>query len=299
MIGSGDFENMKIGLLAPDSKRPNLALMKISAYEKERGNEVFLNFPLQKVGYTYASLLYSWTLDPIANLIGGSKYPEICLPPEIDKCFPDYSLYPQIDYSLGYTYKACPRKCWFCIVPKQLQDKNHYSIWTFHNPKFKKICLLNNNTLADPRWRETFQEIWDADLKIRDENGYDLRLITEESANYISKTKFETYIHCAWDLPKDEEKILSGINFLLKAKAKKLMCYVLIGHTTHKENLYRVLSLKALKILPFVMPLNKFDFYQRRFARWINRRYYEFIRWEDYDKAEKQIKPLIAQEILL
>ena len=143
-------DEVKINLLAPDSNMSNLACMKISSYHKAKGDEVTFNFPLQPADYTYASILFSWTPDPYANMIGGSKYPQIFLPDDINKCFPDYSLYPNLDYSLGYTYRACPRKCWFCVVPLQCQDKTHYSISTFHNPKFKKICLMNNNTLADP-----------------------------------------------------------------------------------------------------------------------------------------------------
>jgi len=97
---------MKINILTPDSKRANLAAMKISAWHKANGDDVMLNFPLRKADFTYASVLFKWTADPIADLVGGSKYPERKLDPEIDKMFPDYSLYPHLDCSIGYTYKA-------------------------------------------------------------------------------------------------------------------------------------------------------------------------------------------------
>jgi len=273
--------------MTPDSKRANLAAMKISAWHKQQGDNIYLNFPLCNADFTYASILFNWTLDPIADLIGGSKYPHIKLDPEIDIMKPDYDLYPNIDYSLGYTYKACPRTCEFCVVPKQHNEETHYSIWTFHDPKFKKICLLNNNTLADPQCRETFQEIIEANLILKDENGYDLRFMTEEYANYLSKIKFDGYLHCAWDYPEHEKEILRGLVFLRKANIKNIMCYVLIGHTTHKDNYYRVIKLKNMGIDPFVMPLDKHDSYQKQFARWVNHKaIFKTVKWEDYDPTK-------------
>lgn len=128
---------IKINIMT-DSIKPNLAAMKISAWHKTNGDEVYLNFPLIMADFTYASMFFDWNPDPFADIIGGPKYPESKLDPEIDAMKPDYSLYPQIDYSLGYTYKACPRTCDFCIVPKQKNSEQHYSIWAFHDPKFKK-----------------------------------------------------------------------------------------------------------------------------------------------------------------
>jgi len=268
--------------MTPDSKKPNLAAMKISSWHKQQGDKVFLNFPLCKADFTYASVLFDWTYDPYADLVGGSKYPKSKLDPEIDSMKPDYSLYSDIDYSLGYTYKACPRTCDFCIVPKQHNEETHYSIWTFHDPKFKKICLLNNNTLADPYWRHTFCEIQEAKLSLI-EHGFDARLITEEAAVVLSKVKFLGYLHTAWDYIEHEIEILRGLNNLQKAGIKRVMVYILIGHTTHEENYYRVMKIRNMGYDPFVMPLNKFDFYQKRFARWVNyKAIFKSVNWQDY-----------------
>ena len=276
---------MKISILTPDSKMPNLAAMKISAWHKAQGDQVELNFPLMKADFTYASVLFKETPDPVnAELIGGSKYPEIKLDPEIDNMMPDYSLYPDIDYSLGYTYKACPRTCEHCVVPKQHNEEKHYSIWDFHDPKFKKICLMNNNTLADLNWRDTFNEIIETKLKVIDQNGYDARLITEEVAEYMSRLKFDNMIHVAWDYPEHEIEVLIGLCNLTKyIKPYRISCYVMIGHTTHEENLGRVSALYAMGINSFVMPLNKRDRYQQNFARWVNHTAtFKTVAWKDY-----------------
>lgn len=266
-----------------DSVKPNLAAMKISAFHKSMGDDVNVNFPLLKADFTYASLLFSWTPDPYADIIGGSKYPHVRLDPEIEKLKPDYTLYPQIDYSLGYTYRACPRTCDFCIVPKQKNSEEHHSIWSFHDPKFKKICLLNNNTLADPYWRDTFEEIIDAGLLV-EEQGFDARLITEEAANYIRRLKFVSHIHIAWDFMEHEKEVRKGICNLINAGVKNVMCYVLIGNTTEDEDLYRVLVLwQEYGIDPFVMPLDKHNYYQKRFARWVNHKaIFNTVAWKNY-----------------
>ena len=274
---------MRIGILTPDSKRPNLAAMKISAFHKQMGDIVELNFPLIRADFTYASLLFSKTADPHADMIGGPKYPKSKLDPEIEAMRPDYSIYPGIDYSMGYTYRACPRACDFCIVPQQDNPETHHSIYEFHDSRFKKICLMNNNTLADPQWRETFQEIIDAGLTVKDENGYDARLITDESAWYMSQIKWEGLIHLAWDYPDHKADVLRGIKRLLRHKVKNLMVYVLIGETTHKENIYRVLRLKSMGVDSFAMPMDKADPYQKRFARWVNHKaIFKTVEWKDY-----------------
>src|SRR5699024_890666 len=38
------------------------------------------------------------------------------LPDEIEKCFHDYSIYPQFDFAVSMTSRGCPRGCSFCHV---------------------------------------------------------------------------------------------------------------------------------------------------------------------------------------
>lgn len=275
---------MRISILTPDSPRPNLAAMKISAWHKAQGDTVELNFPLFGADFTYASVLFDWTPDPLADLIGGPKYPHIKLDPEIEAMRPDYNLYRDLDYSLGYTYRACPRTCDFCIVPNQDNPETHHSIWSFHDERFKKIDLLNNNTLADPQWRKTFSEIIDAKLILK-EHGMDARLMTHEAADYLSHIKIDGYLHVAWDYIEHEAEVLRGLRCLLKAGIKRIMCYVLIGHTTHKENHYRVTLLNDMGVDPYVMPLDKKMRYQYHFARWVNHKaIFKTVKWKDYKR---------------
>ena len=121
-------------------------------------------------------------------------------------------------------------------------DVEHHSIWDFHDTILDTICLLNNNTFQDPRWLETFEEIWAAGLKVRDENRYDLRLLDDEKAAALHRTIWVTPLHFAWDRMTDEQLIKRGLNLLAKHKMRNTRhgVYVLIGfNTTMAEDLYR------------------------------------------------------------
>lgn len=249
---------MKISLLT-DAPRHNLALMKLSAYHKAQGDEIILNLPLWHGDYTYASILFSKNnKNYFASQCGGPAIESSKLPTEIENCRPDYSLY-NLDYSLGYTFRPCFNSCGFCKVPKMDHpDVEHHSIWEFHDSKFKKICILNNNTFQDSRWKETFEEIWDADLTVIDENGYDIRLLDDEKIDAIKKTKFHGKVHFAWDRMNDEPLIIHGLELLKKYKIHNARFYVLIGYnTSEEEDFYRCQKLADYGMRPYIMPFNQ------------------------------------------
>ena len=164
------------------------------------------------------------------------------------------------------------------VVPQQDNPGIHFSIWTFHQPRFKKICLLNNNTFSDPQWKNTFEEIWDADLMVRDENGYDLRLIDDEKARALKKTKFvKRLIHFSWDLMQDEKNILRAFEVLKRHKLARhnSIVYVLIGYnTTNDEDFYRLQKIHDFNMSPYVMPYDKKDRHLYALKRFIDQRCY-------------------------
>jgi len=279
---------MRIGLLT-DAPRHNLALMKISQWHKGQGDEVILGKPADVVGCDVVYGSYLFRQRDNAHIVGGPGVsPIIRLSPQVEDTYPDYSLF-NIDYSLGYTWEYCPRHCKFCIVPKQNNPKIHRSIWEFHNPKFQKICLLNNNTFSDPQWRETFEVIWTADLTVIDENGYDLRLLDEEKVEVLKRTKFKGLIHFAWDRLKDQDRISNGL-YLARSLRSKSLVYVLTGFdTTIEEDIYRCQIIHNAGFDPFIMLYNNSRNRQlRQFRRMINRarcyRSYNKIEeaWRDY-----------------
>lgn len=119
---------MKIGLLSVDSSYPNLALMKISAYHKRRGDEVEWYSPFEHYDKVYAAKVFSFTpdygyyinADEVER--GGTGYDiQKCLPKEIETVQPDYSIYGSIekDVAYGFLTRGCPNRCKWCVVPKK------------------------------------------------------------------------------------------------------------------------------------------------------------------------------------
>ena len=118
---------MKIGLIDVDSHNfPNLALMKISAYHKARGDQVEWAIPMLKYDIVYQSKVFDFSPDEntciqCEQLIkGGTGYDlDNKLPPEIENIYPDYSLYNIKNTAYGFLTRGCPRNCPFCIVGKE------------------------------------------------------------------------------------------------------------------------------------------------------------------------------------
>jgi len=244
---------MLVSLLT-DAPKYNLALMKLSAYHKKLGDRVELNNPLCGAQKTYASILFDWNKQKFAaDEYGGIQFPENMLPKEVEYLRPDYDLY-KLDHSIGYTFRPCYRRCDFCLV-KTLKhpDTRHHSIYEFHDKKYKKICLMNNNTFLDPLWKETFQEIWKEGLTMM-EHGMDLRMIDEEKADAIKKTKFDGRIHFAWDRLRDEALIVRGLEFIKPYKIEARV-YVLCGYdTVWESDIHRCQVLINYNQVPYVMP---------------------------------------------
>ena len=125
---------MNIGLLAVDSRYPNLALMKISSYHKAQGNRVEWYSPLSRYDKVYLAKVFTFTPDYAYFLNadeaerGGTGY-DIgkVLPPEIDRAVPDYSLYG-IDKRTAYGFltRGCPNRRKWCVVPQIEGNINPY-----------------------------------------------------------------------------------------------------------------------------------------------------------------------------
>lgn len=124
---------MKVGLIDVDqfslkrAKFPNLALMKISAWHKTRGDAVDWWNGYEEYDRVYMSKVFDETytqdMDEPFNtkevFKGGTGYSmDSRLPDEIEHIYPDYSLYPKLteNKAYGFLTRGCPRGCHFCIV---------------------------------------------------------------------------------------------------------------------------------------------------------------------------------------
>ena len=290
-------------LVDADSKNgfPNLALMKLSAWYKMKGWTVDLIEglpmapPLHLYDKSYISVIFFQNKERalayglmLPNCeIGGSGYDLTkTLPDEIEHIMPDYSLY-DIDYSMGFTSRGCIRNCGFCVVAKKegnIRDNAPITEFLEHD----KLMLLDNNFLASPKCKQNLDFLIINELKVNFNQGLDIRLMDNELAALLASTKYYSWnfktrsLHFAFDDMRYEKKVWRGINLLENAgvKPKHLMFYVLVGYnTTEKEDLYRIYALKDRGVKPFVMPFNQV---KNRLTRFVNRRYYEFMKLGDY-----------------
>lgn len=135
------------------------------------------------------------------------------MPDEIEHCFPDYSIYGITDTAYGYMTRGCPRHCPFCIVG----DKEGTKVRTvaplseFWNGQ-KNIVLLDPNPIAAFDWKNNLQQLIDSKARVEFNQGLDIRLMTEEKAEYLKKIKVKA-VHMAWDRYEDKEMIVPRFKF--------------------------------------------------------------------------------------
>jgi hypothetical protein len=119
---------MNIGLVDIDSHGgfPNLALMKIAAFHKAQGDSVEHANPLfGHYDRVYMSKIFTFTPDYLYSfdcevVKGGTGYNMFTsLPDEIETMQPDYTIYPNCDFSIQFFSRGCIRQCPFCIVRKK------------------------------------------------------------------------------------------------------------------------------------------------------------------------------------
>ena len=191
------------------------------------------------------------------------------LPPEIEACDYDYSIFPDCDFSMIWFSRGCIRDCSFCVV-REKEGYIHSVEPKNLNPNGKFIKVMDNNFFANPNWRDAVQQLlkWGQPVDLQ---GFDIRLFDKEQGEALQSLKHYKSFKFAWDNPKDniDDKIELLLNYI---KPYKLMCYVLIGYwSTPEEDLQRVMHLwDNYKIHAFAMPYNKFDSYQKDFSRWCN-----------------------------
>ncbi len=306
---------MKVLFVDADSVHgfPNLALMKIGAWLKENYNEVVDieliqglpdTAPLYPYDQVYISTIFYQNKEKVEDYvqqfpkdsdiaIGGSGWDFTTkLSDYIEHMMPDYSLY-NLDYSMGFTSRGCIRKYKFCIVPeKEGTIRDNAPITEFLHGNHDRVMLLDNNFQASPKWRENLQYLIDHKIKVNFNQGLDARLVTEEFASMLAASrcydgKFKTKgAHLAFDNPRLEKPLLRALELFDNAgmAPKRFIVYVLVGFdTSYKEDLKRIDTIAEAGAVPYIMRYNQTkDPYLKHLVRYINRKYYQFVKREDY-----------------
>lgn len=281
---------MKIGLIDVDGHRwPNLCLMKLSAYHKNRGDEVGWYDGRKKYDLVYMSRVFtdSYSRDFAGEIHadeiikGGTGYGlDNRLPDDVEHTFPDYSLYPQFQgMAYGFLSRGCPRGCGFCIVGEKEGKKavavaDLSEFWDGQ----KEIKLLDANLLACPDWKRLLGQLADSGACVDFTQGLDIRLITPEKVDALNRVKTKM-LHFAWDNPEDDlTKYFERFSQLTAVKDfRKRRVYVLTNFgSTQEQDLYRIYTLRDMGYDPYVMVYEKQTAppETRRLQQWVNNKWF-------------------------
>lgn len=294
---------MNIGLIDVDGHNfPNLALMKISAWHKAKGDTVEWCLPLSHYDIVYQSKVFDDTYSPDINwtpqadkvIKGGTGYGlDNKLPDEIEHIYPDYSLYPELtkDTAFGFLTRGCPRACDFCIVASK-EGRKSYKVADlkefWHNQKH--IKLLDPNILACREHIELLEQLAKSKAYVDFTQGLDIRLTNEQNIALINQIKVKE-IHFAWDNSKDDLRpYFEQYKALAKHKPHghygTVYCLTNFG-STMEENLYRIYTLRDMGFDPYVMIYDKPNAPReiRLLQRWCNNKiiFRSCSSFEDYD----------------
>lgn len=332
---------MRIGLVDVDSHNfPNLCLMKISSYHKALGDHVEWHDPDSFYDIVYMSKVFSDTYSrdydkPInaARIIrGGSGYAirtengreiyekskDHVLPDEIEHCYPDYSLYPELtgygkklkqQKAFGFLTRGCPRGCGFCHVADK---EGRCSVKVADLSEFWRgqghICLSDPNILACREWKDLLQQLADSGAKVEFNQGLDARLITPEKAEMLASLNLENP-HFAMDTMESVEAVTRGLTLFVNARKKrknwswrraKVFLLTNFG-TSHRQDMERVEAIRKCECHPYVMIYDKpsAPAITRRLQRWTNHTLFYAHYPDFYEFQENNYKEVIWSDDII
>lgn len=314
---------MKISIIDADligrkkHRFPNLACMKISAYYKKLGNDVTLEVSYDNLdNYDKVFISKVFTDTPVPENVlaldnvetGGTgfyfdKAPD--LPCYIEHSFPDYHLYDGFveslinngvkaselkeytDYSIGFITRGCFRKCGFCVNKKYDRVFEASPLNEFYDPERPKICLLDDNFLGFPKWREYLEELRSIGKPFKFKQGLDERLLTPEKCELLFSSKYDGEITFAFDNVDDYRIIEKKLKLIREYSDRQIKFYMLCGFDHNgrydsdfwKQDIIdtfkRIELLGQYRALPYIMRFNKYEESPYRgiyvtLARWIN-----------------------------
>lgn len=314
---------MKIMLIDADlldgkSNFPNLALMKISSYYKQKGEQVELlrSYSEHWLAETvYVSKVFDSTKVPLWNIrtrsgvayIGGTGWGEELsdLPSDIEHSAPDYNLYDDYieeriragdnpkkydnytKYSIGFTTRGCFRKCDFCVNKKYNRAFKASDPDEFVDPEKKRIILLDDNFLAYHDWWRLLDKIESYGKPFQFNQGLDIRLLTNRSAIRFADAKTFGDIIFAFDSMKDAELIDKKLQLWRQFSNKPTKLYVLSGFESNDEKdiesvFQRIEIIAKHRCIPYLMRHENYNDSQFRDL------YVQLARWCNQPKFFKK-----------
>lgn len=287
---------------------PNLACMKISSYHKSLGDYVELLTAFEVLGWdkVYVSKVFTDTEVPEEVLsapnveYGGTGFyydtaPD--LPYEIEHSFPDYHLYDSwvqskldaggkrkdfvyyLDYSIGFLTRGCFRKCEFCVNRKYDRCLPHSPLSEFYDPSRPKLCFLDDNFFACPKWESIISEVNQTGKRFQFKQGLDFRLLTEKKIHSLMSWAYDGAFIFAFDDIADRDIIEKKFNLFMSLypnRKRNLKFYVFCGYdssgryddaffkTDVRNTLERITILYRYNAYPYLMRFK--EVYRSRYS---------------------------------
>jgi hypothetical protein len=191
-------------LIDVDGKLPNLALMKLSSYYKDKGKKVILqsiDSYIKGADRIFASSIFhrpssARHIKKLKNFYGESL---ICggsgvdikmrLPKNIEQMPADYTLYPELgNRAIGFITRGCPFNCSFCLVPeKEGKPRQADDLDSLLQNGRDKLILLDDNILAHPNANDFLEEFALRNIMVNFTQTLDINLIDREKAKLIKR----------------------------------------------------------------------------------------------------------------
>ena len=191
--------------------------------------------------------------------------------------FPDYSIYPNVDYAIGFLTRGCIRKCPWCVVPRKEGKIRPYRTWRdVKRPDSRKIVFMDNNVLACQHGIEQIKDMIGEKVLIDFNQGLDARLIDDDVAEILSRLKWIRFIRMSCDTDAMLGTVTDAIRRLEKhgVKPYKVFVYLLVQDIESAER--RALALREIGADVFAQPYRDFENNTepskeaKFFARWVN-----------------------------
>lgn len=288
---------MKIGLVDVDGRNfPNLALMKLSAWHKAQGDAVEWWNGFTHYDRVYLSKVFTFTpdfdtvIDADEIITGGTGYKDYgTLPPEVERAFPDYSIYPWYKRAVGFLTRGCCRSCPWCVVPRKEGTIRPAATWAqLKRPDSRELILMDNNVLACGHGLEQIERLGREEVWVDFNQGLDARLITPDTAALLAKLRWIRFVRLSCDTSDMLPVIEQAAAYLREAGVarSRLWCYLLVQDVADAH--HRTLALEKLGFDVFAQPYRDYDGgeptpEQKAFARWVNvKSVHRSCAWEDY-----------------
>ena len=194
--------------------------------------------------------------------------PHIGLLEGAEDCPPDYSLRPDLDYSISFTTRGCTRKCRFCAVRKHEPDFIVKENWPEDIDVTKrKIIFWDNNWLASPNFEKDIDILLNfinnAGITQIDFNqGLDCRLLNEQKIKLLSKLNIKP-LRLAFDNHSEDTHIQEAIQLAQKYGFNDIRVYVLYNSEDNNDTpeyfYYRLDEINRLGALSYPMRFRPID----------------------------------------